>query len=465
MDARDVLGLSTARVPKLFKKEKERELSMKKKPDGIAREVYALMGDLPAVVPTMKPSGLKEKRQSNRPVHKWSRVAFKNSARKDALQLVHWQRSDYPEDYPFARYNKQIKTFEYTNEEYEQFIKELDASWSREETDHLMDLCKQFDLRFIVIQDRYDAKWIRTVEDLKDRYYAIAKKLLESRSEEDIAKHHLFKNPYNVEYERERKLQLERLFSRTKEQELEERTLLEEARKLDQRIRKEEKDVRNLQKLMKGSEVDETPTPKRKKATVIATPAATADEDAMSPSKRGKDRGSGPYLRSARLSAPLPITARQTKKVELVLEELGVGLKPMPTSAVVDMYERLRHEVVTMLTLQKAVTKKEQEKEMLLERRREMNRSKKGGGVTIGAGPSTPLEKPPLVPEKSPATTGTTVRISTKNLVSTPSAPSALTPTVKEEKKRADKRKSIPNAAAEATPSGKRQKKNLTPNS
>ena len=30
-----------------------------------------------------------------------------------------------------------------------------DPQWSREETDYLLDICKQFALRFLVIADRY----------------------------------------------------------------------------------------------------------------------------------------------------------------------------------------------------------------------------------------------------------------------------------------------------------------------
>jgi DNA methyltransferase 1-associated protein 1 len=42
--------------------------------------------------------------------------------------------------------------------------------WSREETDNLFDLCEQFDLRFIIIADRFTPP--RTVEELKGRYYS-----------------------------------------------------------------------------------------------------------------------------------------------------------------------------------------------------------------------------------------------------------------------------------------------------
>lgn len=42
--------------------------------------------------------------------------------------------------------------------------------WTKEETDQLFDLCQQFDLRFVVIADRFPSS--RTVEELKDRYYS-----------------------------------------------------------------------------------------------------------------------------------------------------------------------------------------------------------------------------------------------------------------------------------------------------
>lgn len=42
--------------------------------------------------------------------------------------------------------------------------------WSREETDQLFELCERFDLRFIIIADRFPSS--RTVEDLKNRYYS-----------------------------------------------------------------------------------------------------------------------------------------------------------------------------------------------------------------------------------------------------------------------------------------------------
>ncbi len=61
----------------------------------------------------------------------------------------------------------------YTDMEYQQHLH--DENWSRQETDYLFDMCKRFDLRFVVIQDRWDRDQFanRSVEDIKDRYYNI----------------------------------------------------------------------------------------------------------------------------------------------------------------------------------------------------------------------------------------------------------------------------------------------------
>lgn len=42
----------------------------------------------------------------------------------------------------------------YSEQEYQMYLH--DDSWTKAETDHLFDLCHRFDLRFIVIHDRYD---------------------------------------------------------------------------------------------------------------------------------------------------------------------------------------------------------------------------------------------------------------------------------------------------------------------
>lgn len=142
-----------------------------------------------------------------RKARKWVWAPFTNPARKDNAVFHHWKRaSDETKEYPFAQFNKvlciffnahstvsktlqqgcvksrcnkdifnfqQVSIPSYSESEYNQYLKSED--WSQAETDHLMDLCQRFDLRFIVIHDRWDRAAFRdrSVEDLKERYYGI----------------------------------------------------------------------------------------------------------------------------------------------------------------------------------------------------------------------------------------------------------------------------------------------------
>ena len=66
----------------------------------------------------------------------------------------------------------------YTDAEYQLHLS-CDG-WSRSETDHMMELAKRFDLRYVVMHDRWNTDKFskRSVEDIKERYYNIANILL-----------------------------------------------------------------------------------------------------------------------------------------------------------------------------------------------------------------------------------------------------------------------------------------------
>jgi DNA methyltransferase 1-associated protein 1 len=99
------------------------------------------------------------------------------------------------QEYAFAKYNvKPQLPKRYTDEQYNRHLKSDD--WTREETDYLMDLVEEYDLRWVVIADRYDyqprpsesseadstalvpAKRYRTMEQIKARYYMVAANML-----------------------------------------------------------------------------------------------------------------------------------------------------------------------------------------------------------------------------------------------------------------------------------------------
>ena len=131
------------------------------------------------------------------------------------------KQKEQEEVYPFSRFNRKIEIVKYTDEEYNKIVAPLSTDWSKEETDHLFKLCERFGLRFIIISDRYDSytdsedtkpnadqkkvkkrdakakdkenkknkkmdglqgKYSeRTVDEIKERYYSVAKAVLEHK--------------------------------------------------------------------------------------------------------------------------------------------------------------------------------------------------------------------------------------------------------------------------------------------
>lgn len=84
---------------------------------------------------------------------KWVWHGFDNPARNgDGLVLHHWTKEkETDEPYPFARFNRKVEIVHYTDEEYTKAIESLEvkaagvainSDWSKEETDHLFDLCE-----------------------------------------------------------------------------------------------------------------------------------------------------------------------------------------------------------------------------------------------------------------------------------------------------------------------------------
>ncbi|KAF9539525.1 swr complex subunit [Mortierella hygrophila] len=126
-----------------------------RKPDGISRELYGLIGNNVSTVafnnPTYKPKLNVSKKAVN-----WTWRPFVNPSRDDDLVLQHWEktRTDPNEEYRFYKFNKSINLISFSPEEYTSHLK--DPDWTMEETSYLWDLCRRFDLRWVVIQDRYE---------------------------------------------------------------------------------------------------------------------------------------------------------------------------------------------------------------------------------------------------------------------------------------------------------------------
>lgn len=221
MDVTDILGISRpSGSDESFKAlledgNNKQKLNKKNqtKPKGMSRELFALMGPdgLTPSIQTNQSNLFKDKRQHL--MHgKWVWSKFRNSARNDDLQCSHWIKTELQGyDYTYAKFNVKIEPISYKDDEYEALLQ--NPNWTRSETDHLMFLCYEYDLRWPVIADRYEASSPRTVEELMHRYYFIVSKLKSNRAvHSDFNNRNSASESFNIDYERARRKQQDLLF-------------------------------------------------------------------------------------------------------------------------------------------------------------------------------------------------------------------------------------------------------------
>lgn len=388
-DVKDILGLhsnQSQREPS-HRAPSPKTSSSSKKKYSLPRELQGLRDsgawdDAETMMPAMR-HNFKKKRTK---AISWKYLPIKSSARStpgqskgaaDLLHVCHWVKVHDAPDYRFARFNKQVKLTTYTDEEYTKFLQ--DPTWTRKQTDRLFELCQSYDLRFVVIHDRFvcpgphDIEGIqfleeeeremkgntadviisvkKTVEDLKDRFYGIQKALLTARnsSDPDLERHAMFIDQYDAQHETERKAQLARLFSRTKDEVTEMAQLVIENRNLTAAI-----------KAMKRKDKHKGEKGRRESALAAIPDSCVCKIDT-------KPRGPGLALKSDDLAAALANSGRQNAK-QLESELANLGLKKgrtfaTPTRSVKSAYHKLQCDIVTYLNLQRYVAKKETERE------------------------------------------------------------------------------------------------------
>ena len=61
-----------------------------------------------------------------------------------------------------SAHHMQISILKYDDDEWDNVLVK-DPAWSKQETDYLLDLCEQFDLRFLSISDRYAVSYCEPV--------------------------------------------------------------------------------------------------------------------------------------------------------------------------------------------------------------------------------------------------------------------------------------------------------------
>lgn len=389
---------------------------------GIQKEVMNLLGastkELPPIMPTKRAPAevsrnmgstnsatslnkqkLKMATIDKRLAKKWIWAPFQSSARSDNAQFNHWVKAgvEYP-DYPYARFDVHLDPVVYNEDEYNRYLKiGVEPTWTKNDTDKLIDLARRYELRWPVIYDRFNAhadessSAVLSTEELQHRYYSIATKLNQVRLElaagvasqnnnaglvagagsdsgiGSVAMNIVNKiTPtaalgtgsssvnFNVKHERERRRQSEAQWNRSKEEEKEEADLRMELKLIETQIRKLKKSGKHLLEAPSNAE--------DRNGNGIA--GAGAFDKYFAQSMRGNGV---PYLQSARLLSPsnTDSTVNKTllKKMEMVIKELHIPDRPVPTKQCCDMFDTLRKDVLTMLTLQKIALKKEVEVE------------------------------------------------------------------------------------------------------
>lgn len=156
-------------------------------------------------------------------------------------------------DYHYAKFNVRLDEPEYTDEQYEQHL--VTEGWDKPETDYLVSLVHEYDVRWILIADRYEYQPTekpaggedsmavimqpkqRSMEDMKARYYEVAAKTmvlhrpLANMSTEEFGLHEKM-TKFDAVLETTRKKLAQSLISRSPEEVKEEEILLGELKRI-----------------------------------------------------------------------------------------------------------------------------------------------------------------------------------------------------------------------------------------
>ncbi|POM74097.1 Swr1 complex subunit Swc4 [Phytophthora palmivora] len=382
--ASDLDQLKPSGAPPAARGKQSGGTSKQKKLTGMQREVLELLESnhraSHALYQGFGKTSLKQKWQARQksPAVKWIRKSFRNPARasltgengEEGLTLSHWGKAHLEQpDYVFSRFNVKSETTSYSDEEYEAALahhQDPMMKWTKEETDLLLNLCQRFDLRWVVISDKYNSNPVakaeqRSMEDIKYRYYEVTRLLAEYRDKKTrvatmgagiasstpstpgSASSALDHYRFNIAYEKQRKRQLDLVFSRTVEEENEIRRLNDELRNVEQQLKK----------------------------VAVRTDTKRKKELADVPYEIKRTLPTGVILRSSLLALPQQkhaLSAKLQKKLQLLLDEMGVPARPMPTKPVCETFDKLRQDAVGLLSLRKHLKSKQNEVQSLRER-------------------------------------------------------------------------------------------------
>ncbi|OQV24507.1 THUMP domain-containing protein 3 [Hypsibius exemplaris] len=384
----------------------------KKIPKGMSRELFSIMavdGDLPEVystIPSTPPVTDSWKktvhRDKKRRARKWLMTTFQATSRqKSEPFLSHWCKAeDADKEYPFAKlaphcFAEPLDLPAFTREEFAMIPTEPGSSmWSEDATRHLMDLVSRYDLRFEVIQYVWNEEQFgkKDCVDLRARFTEVYNFLVRWRGDN--------RPPlpaYDAATERKRRIQLSRLQMRTQEEIDEHIMLKEQERKI--RMNKDERERRQgiFQQRLKDvkartqTESSSKPGPSHKSSSghkadkpAVLPPNSAASKKSVKKSngtlKKSDKRksidpatasgfgplpentvrfpeikGAGIQARSLRLKLPNAVSSKKATALKIMLNEIKVDEHPMASEEVIDEFNQLRTDLLSLYDLKGAI--------------------------------------------------------------------------------------------------------------
>ncbi|KAG7449019.1 uncharacterized protein BT62DRAFT_888547 [Guyanagaster necrorhizus] len=351
-DVRSILSIQAHFVPSAAAK--KQSTSQAKKPEGISRELYSLIGpSAPSLAAQLQKPQLKQKPRLGSSAVRWEWRKFRNGARGDSLELGHWVKAtaDPDTEYPFSKYNVQTAHFIYSQDEYSKHL-EVDPEWTKDETDYLFNLVREYDQRWHIISDRYDYPGgpHRVMEDLKERFCNVCRRLVRDRPwAGDEASRVQLISTFMFDKEREliRKRYLANLDNRTPREAEEEEALYLEVKRIEQNERKFKRDREELLRTLAGIDSglpdiveDELPTilfdSKKKKKGGLDADSPSTPVSAAPPKQRPQPSPRNPVYDALHCIThiDLPVTTPATKAAHQP-SFLRTYKLPVPKAAVV----------------------------------------------------------------------------------------------------------------------------------
>jgi hypothetical protein len=170
-----------------------------------------------------------------------------------------------------------------------------------------------------------------------------------------VKDHQLCNYKYDRKYEENRKFEQEKYLLRNKDKNDEEKNIIEDIRKLDIVIKKEEREQINLKKALKLEEV--VNDAEKDFAEMLDVAKLAQIEHPV-------------YTRQQYLSRPLQLPPKVNSKLLEVMQGLNIPDKIIGNKVNEELYDQLRKQILLMFSAQRYIKKKEIEKKTLEDKKK-----------------------------------------------------------------------------------------------